>query len=500
MRYPYRLLVAAILLVHLIALAATASVQVEIERAVKAVPMKTATVGISVRDANSRATLADINASMSMIPASNMKLLTTGAALHVLGPDYTFDTKLLRDGDRLIVVGSGDPAFGDPHLLALMSANGSRGIGIEQFLDFWVQPVVQSGMTHISELIIDDRVFDREYVHSTWPIEQLNRRYCAEVAGLNFHLNVLHFFPRPTANGGRPDISNFEPFAPWLDVGNSATSRTGKDDPNSVWIARPNGTNALRVYGNVKHTYRVAVPVTIHDMPTFFGRLLADRLQAAGVKVDSVRLAHEHEPSPNGKPIAPMISTPLATIVERCNRDSQNLYAEAMLKRVGGILTQQPGSWVNGSAMIRHAAHERLGSPSLAASIIVADGSGLSRDNRVSPATLTAWLNTFHADEDLERVFYESLAVPGQDGTLRTRFRSADLHGMEVHAKSGYINGVSCLSGYVTAPDGRRRSFSVMVNDIPDPSTLRRARELQEQIVLILARDLAAVEVRLGSD
>ncbi len=500
MSHLARLVVVALLVVQSVPTLVFGSVQVELERAVKGTPLRGATLGVSIRDSDTRTTIGEINPDEAMIPASNMKLLTTGAALHVFGGDFSFHTRLLREGDRLIVKGEGDPGFGDPQLLAMMNANDGRGLGVEEFLDLWIQPILDSGIEQVNELIIDARVFDREFVHHTWPVEQLNRRYCAEVAGLNFHLNVLHFYPSPGANGGRPDVSRFEPYIPSLEIANSSTSRTGRDDPNSVWIARQHGTNNLRFYGNVKHTYRAPVPVTIHDMPTLFGRLLAHRLNQAGVSVASVRLAELSDPKFEGELAAPIISTPLSTILVRCNRDSQNLYAEAILKRIGAALTRQPGSWVNGATMVRHAIHERLGRPGLASSIVIADGSGLSRDNRVSPAAMTAWLNTFHNDDAVEYTFIESLATPGGPGTLRNRFRTTNLHGMFVHAKSGYINGVSCLSGYVTAPDGRRRSFSIMMNDIPDPLTLRRSRELQEEIVGIIARDLASMEVRMGSD
>jgi len=133
---------------------------------------------------------------------------------------------------------------------------------------------------------------------------------------------------------------------------------------------------------------------------------------------------------------------------------------------------------------------------------VVSDGSGPSRGNRVSPETLTAWLNTFHHDERLGAIFIDSLAQPGGQGTLRRRFGSVDFGEVSVHAKSGYINEVSCLSGYVTTSDGRRRSFSVMVNDLPNRTAVRHARSLQEQIVKIIADDMARErdEITLGSD
>lgn len=475
------------------------SITAEVDRAIRSASLEGATVAVSIRDSETNVPLVSINADRPMIPASNMKLLTTGAALHVLGPDFTFNTKLKRDGDRLIVIGDGDPAFGDPALLELMSINGKAGIGIDSFLGIWTDAVRDAGIAAVGELIIDDRIFDREYIHSGWPVDQLNRRYCAEVAGLNFHLNVLHFFPRPT-DGSRPDISRFEPHASWLRVGNSASSRRGNDDTNSVWIARQLGTNSLRVYGNVKFEYRVPVPVTVHDMPNFFAQLLADRLKRLGVTVGSYRQAELDERLEQGELVAPVISTPISTAIERCNRDSQNLYAEALLKRIGAMMTQQPGSWSNGGAVLRHAAQERLGSHALLAGIVVSDGSGLSRGNRVAPTTLTAWLNTFHHDQRLGPIFIESLARPGNHGTLRRRFGSVDLNGAFVHAKSGYINEVSCLSGFVTTTEGRRRSFSVMINDIPNRNSLRHARLLQEQIVKIIADDLVREEITLGSD
>ena len=137
--------------------------------------------------------------------------------------------------------------------------------------------------------------------------------------------------------------------------------------------------------------------------------------------------------------------------------------------------------------------------PVLSAKVVVADGSGLSRQNRIAPATMTAWLNTFADDDRLGAIFINSLAVPGEKGTLRKRFREENLEeGTLVQAKSGYIDGVSCLSGYVTATDGRRRSFSIMVNRLT--RSARPAKRLQEKIVAAIAKDLAPVEVQLGSD
>lgn len=489
---------------------AHADLRSDIEQAMRSSSLQNASIGISVRDADTGRSLYAHNASDRFIPASNMKLLTSGAALHVLGPAFEFRTRLVQRGQDLVIVGDGDPGFGDPVLLQLMQFGEFDGIDVETFLGIWADAVEQAGISRVNNVIVDDRMFDRVFVHSTWPVDQLNRWYCAEVCGFNFHLNVLHFYPRPVP-GARPDISNVQPRAPWLHPTNRGTSRTGPKDQPTVWIARAASSNAMTVFGNVKHAYGEDNPVrvTVHDMPTFFAQLFADRLERAGVSVAGHRAARSDDAVFNPDDMAgsesivgPVIATPISTAVTRCNRDSQNMYAEALLKRIGREMTGEPGSWINGSAIVRHVMLERIDDASLASRAVIRDGSGMSRHNSVAPATLTAWLNSFHQDSTLGDMFINSLAEPGSTGTLRRRFDDQDLHGAAVRAKSGYINQVSCLSGFVTMPDGRRRSFSILCNDVQSSAT-RHARTLQEEVVAAIARDMAqqpSPAVSLGSD
>ena len=497
--------------VSLAAPAARADLEAEVRLEIQRSQITRGMIGVSIRDADSeRAALASIlwsNGTFStaadapLIPASNMKLLTTGAALHALGPDFVFQTRLLRDGNRLIIRGDGDPAFGDPELLATMVVGERQGLSVDDFMALWVEPVAQASIRGAVEIVMDDRIFAREFAHPVWPADQLTQRYCAEVSGFNFHLNVLHFYPRPSAYGdGHPDLSVFEPRAGWLSPRNRATSARGPNDQSTVWIARRPGTNDLTFYGNVKFAYRAPVPVTLHDMPTFFAHLLAERLEQRGVSVRSWRLATEDDGPLTGADCAPIIKTPLAVALARCNTDSQNLYAEALLKRTCYERTRQSASWNVAAAILRNIAHERLALPFAPPDLIVSDGSGLSRENRVAPATLTAWLGSFHRDAALGPVFKASLAIAGENGTLDNRFSGIDLFGAEIRAKSGFINNVSCLSGYVTMPDGRCRAFSVMANDLNSLADVRLAKKLQERIVSAIARDLASVEMSMGSD
>ena len=231
---------------------AVGDLQDDVGLAIRVANFQKAMVAVSVREAGTGEAIVAIEADELMIPASNMKLLTTGTALHVLGPAFEFKTKLLREGERLIVVGDGDPAFGDPDLLALMQLGEFDGLDIEQFLDLWVKPVVDTGIEHIAEVVVDDRIFDREFVHKDWPGDQLNRRYCAEVAGLNFHRNLLYFFPRHNQSV-RPNIRIFRPHPPWLEIKNGGTTRQGPAERGAEMgtqnkMTRPLGRGCLKPY------------------------------------------------------------------------------------------------------------------------------------------------------------------------------------------------------------------------------------------------------------
>jgi len=465
---------------------AVASLQGEAEQAVRLHGIDLDDVGIAVVDPSTGRMLIDINSSTARIPASNMKLLTSGTAARVLGADFRYRTRLISTSDDLVVLGSGDPAFGDSVLLGRMTDAKGQSMNIESFLDLWTNPAVDAGIKEVDELIIDDRIFDREYTHPSWPSEQLVNRYCAGVAGLNFHRNIIRFYPRPGTRGA--NVNHVSPATRTLDVTNRIKCDQSKPDSSLVRVSRKHGTNEITLSGNVTVPMRVPVEVTVHDAPGFFASLLAERLESRGIDVETVRLATRNDPDFQGPNIGPAIVSPLQLILERCNHDSYNLYAEALLKTIGSKATGAPGSFANGSRAIEEAVRDQ--DASHAANLQVADGSGMSRDNRIAPASLAYWLAGFDPSEADDTLFIESLPTPGQ-GTLENRFGNRNLGGATVHAKSGYLNGVCSLSGYVTTPDGRRLTFSIIVNDRNTPA--RQAKKMQEHIVEQLAHSLASV-------
>lgn len=490
-------LVAALLSPLLLCAIASGDITADIQRALRAIDLRKAKVSISVRNVDSNAEVIDIDAERPMMPASNLKLLTTGAFLHAFGKDFSFHTRMLRAHDDLVVVGDGDPAFGDPELLADMTytdakGNAKKGLDIETLMSMWVQAIKDDQVTAIDELIIDARIFDGVSYHPNWPKDQYKEDYCAQVWGLNFHHNLLHVWPRPRS-GGSADVNRISPNAPWLIRANAATSRTGSQDRHTFWINRPPNQNSITFNGNVKVAATDPASVTLNDTPNFFARLFAERIRAAGITVKSYRAATPEDPSfLEGNAIGPEVRTPIATVLYRCNTDSDNLYAECLLKRLGRAASKSPGSWANGTAALRHAVAERLANPALAGSINPDDGSGLSRENRVTASAITAWLDSFAKDSELGPTYLESMAIGGKTGTVKKRFKDIERTGCLVQCKTGYIRGVSCLSGFVTAPDGRRMSFSVLCNELVESDAVGKAKSLQEKVVAAIAEELAA--------
>jgi D-alanyl-D-alanine carboxypeptidase/D-alanyl-D-alanine-endopeptidase (penicillin-binding protein 4) len=280
-------------------------------------------------------------------------------------------------------------------------------------------------------------------------------------------------------------------------------SRTVREGNNSAWLTRDDGDNKFTLRGDVRHQSLSPIEVTYHNPATFVGRLFANELPKHNIaaKLASVRLAEDHDDF-SGATVVAVVSTPLPEVLKRCNTDSANLYAESLMKRMGHAVTNDPGSWTNGPTVLRMMLTEKVG-PAAAASTVITDGSGMSRENAVCPSTYTKWLSVIGADKRLSQTFTDSLAEVGT-GTLRKRFQGAgNKPKNHLQAKSGYINGVRTLSGYLTNQDTSRQvTFSVMVNGIKSDVAHTSALELHEEVVRLadkwLTQRAAAERPKIG--
>ena len=468
------------------------SLQDEVKGLVKSIGPRKGTVAVSVRDDQGQE-VVNIRGDAPLMPASNQKLLTTGAALRILGPDFTFQTRLVHAGDRLVVVGDGDPAFGDPELLERMTYTAEdgttrKGMTIDALLALWTDAAKAAGIGRVRELVIDDRIFDRSTCHADWPVDQLHEAYCAEVSGVNFHVNRIDFWAVPSPRGA--EITRTEPACDFVGIRNATTPGRTKED--AIWIQREADANDFTIRGFLRKPLVAPVSVTVDAPAAFFGNLLAERLRKAGVQVGAVRLAAADEPRAEGATIGPVFQTPIDAAVTRCNVDSQNMYAESLLKRLGHAATGQPGSWNNGSEAMERLVSARVGG---AAGLEAADGSGMSRANRVTASVLTAWVSDLLREPAIGPVFLRSLAVGGRSGTVQKRFRDIDPSTAVVRCKTGYIQGVCSLSGVVDCANGRRPVFSVICNDF-EGDGVGRAKQLQEAVAKAVLRAYGRMPTR----
>lgn len=462
-------------------------------------------VSICVMDVGRRDILADIEADRQMIPASNMKLVTTATALATLGKDFTFSTKLKLLGVKeapagdglpaLVVEGDGDPAFGAPKVLE------QAGYNVDQMLGWWLDAVEATGLNNFGQLIIDDRVFEHgptQRVHPTWPTNQLHRWYCAQVMGINFYDNCFRINAAPTRRGQDARVSIY-PYGPFVQT--EMRLVTGRADQWDI-ITRPD-SNRISFRGTLSN--RQTQDVAMHDPAMVFGEMLKHELAKRGITVREVVRPADDQRLTKGKALH-QLNTTLQAVLNRTNQDSQNLYAEALLKRCGNKITGAPGSFENGAAAVRAYLSKTISDPTLAASIQVVDGSGLSRDNRVSARALIEVLRVQAVGENFGP-YLASLSKPGQPGSLgrRQRFEGQDKLTADLYAKTGTINHVSTLSGYLVYPQADEASarvlaFSILINGYGkgDARNISGAkiREVQDELVKRMDKEASGAGVR----
>ncbi|MHC4955476.1 MAG: D-alanyl-D-alanine carboxypeptidase/D-alanyl-D-alanine endopeptidase [Planctomycetota bacterium] len=398
--------------------------------------------------------LLSVNADTPRIPASNQKVLTAAAALRRLGRDFSFRTTFAKAPDgSLVVVGDGDPNMsgrffdGDPNAVLRALARDLKKDGLT---------AAPGG------IVLDAGRFDDEFVHPDWPVEQRDRWYAAPVAALLYNDSCWDITVRPGARAGAAVTVEVEPslLRPRIDVACSTVARGARHGVHLLHAE----DGGLRIQGGVvAGSSGEGGHLTVKDPVLFFGRALRAALDAAGIKVEG---AVRRGSVAKREELLVYKSSLRRTLGVMLGR-SQNLYAECIYKRTGG------GTFEGGAAAVRAVLAE-MKIP--VGGLVVRDGSGLSRGNRVAPVTLYRVLDGLRD----EPAFVESLASGGE-GTLRRRYR--DL-GKRIRAKTGTIRGVSSLCGYVEGARGNRYVFVVLANG----RSVAHARRFQDLVVQTLAR------------
>lgn len=441
--------------------------------------LKNATIGIEIvqlGDSPDQArVLYEHDAHTPLMPASNLKLVTTSAFLDRMGSDFKFRTWLVLHDNDLVIWGDGDPTLGDSELMRRV------GWTVLTVYQSWAEQLKKRGIASVRNVVVDDSVFDQDFFNADWPRNQAHKSYEPQVGGVNFNANCLDFYVRTTSPGQLVQYTT-DPPTHYADIRNSCI--TGHE--NAIWLSRQLGTNDIVLRGQTNVSNTVPVSVTIDDPPMYAATVLAETLKSSGIQVtgkvqrDRDNRAQFNAADENAKkqwiPIA-IHETPLPVVLARCNKDSMNLYAESLCKRLGHEVANAPGSWQNGIAAVS-AFLSRLGIADSEYHLV--DGCGLARDDHVSANLLVRVLR--HDFESPNRqTFLNSLSVAGHDGTLSDRFRGTDLQG-RIFGKSGYISTVSSLSGFLHGKSGRWYVFTILMNGVPAGAN-NSAKLLQERIV-----------------
>jgi D-alanyl-D-alanine carboxypeptidase/D-alanyl-D-alanine-endopeptidase (penicillin-binding protein 4) len=446
------------------------------------------TWGVKVQDLATGEVLFERNAWRALTPASNMKVFTTAAALDILGPDYQYRTDLyargrIKDGvleGDLFIRGSGDPSFGGE----LDDENNT--MPTQPFFE-WANALKNLGINTITGNIIgDDDIFDDMAVGEGWESEDYNKYYAAQISGLPLTENMVGIKVRGRGRGLKGEIT-WEP-------GNTNYVNIINDTNRGGGLQRANHSNTISVRTSVREGREGLWTIPIENPTLMFATVLKETLQRTGITVlgeamdvDSLVEKPNYRSSWQMKVVASHYSSPLKDIVKIINKKSHNMYAEHLLKTVGAHASwdgiPRPGSAQRGSRAIKEFLR-RIGADT--EPIIIVDGSGLSRINKITPAAMVRILEYMwnHPNPEVRDAFYNSLSIAGIDGTLKKRMKSYPTMG-NVHGKTGFISNVRSLSGYVQTMAGTPIAFALICNGFSSRSAVTN---IQDNIVKLIAK------------
>ncbi len=412
-------------------------------------------VGLHVVDLESGEEVYAVGAETLLNPASTMKILTSAAALRTLGPAYRFTTDVSHDGDlttagvlngNLYVRGTGDPTF------------------VVEKLWKMVRDLRLAGVERIDgNVIFDDSFHSGGTVLPGWDKPEDVERgtpYFATLSALSLNANTVTLMIAPAVESGSPARVELEtPVKGYVEIENQIVTGV-PGTRRSIDVERvvsPDGVK-LVLTGSIPggDPDRLPITRTVPDPTAHFIAAFRAQLDEQGIGV-SGRFRRGTVPD-DVEHLLLVESPPMSSILAEMNKRSLNFFAEQVLRTLGAEVLGD-GSTDGGLAVVRSYLDGLGIAPS---EVVLVNGSGLSRSGQMAPVVLTAVLTDMARDPRVSPEFAASLAIGGTDGTLWSRLR--DEPG-RLRAKTGTIENVHCLAGYVDAEDGHRYAFAFLVND-----------------------------------
>ncbi len=436
--------------------------------------LRTAKISVVIQDLQNETTLADHNPSMIVSPASTLKVITTAAALKTLGADYRFETELSYTGQivgsvlegNVVITGGGDPSLGSGYL-------GTQAF--EELLQEWVGATRSLGISEIKgQILADASLFGREGVPPSWATKDVGNYYAAGSYGLNVHDNLYFLrFQQGLKQGDATKVAAIEPTVPNFFMENRViTGAPGSGDQAYIF------GSAFQPDAYVEGTIPPGASIftikgSLPDPAAFLVHHFRSALQEGGITSDQEGITHYNLYRPETSLVFHTThSPPLTELVTITNRESVNLYAECMGKKMSHDIPEfsLQGFWQQAGVEARVLSN--------------ADFSGLSQQNQVSGRFMTDALQRIYQDPEWYAAVRTSLSRGGIDGTLKNMFKSSTTKG-RVYAKSGLINGVRCYIGYLDMPGDEVYGFAVLAQGF-SCSSREMSRKFERLIEAVL--------------
>jgi len=442
-------------------------------------------VGIKITSLNSGKVIFENDAEKYFIPASNMKNFTVAAALEKLGPDFRFVTSVYAaakpdatgtiKGD-LRIFGRGDIS------ISTAFNNGDYSKGIDNLVD----RIIAGGVRRIEgDLVGDESYFKGNAVPYTWEWDDLQWYDGAEISALPVNNNAVDLNVKPGLSQGSPCVVSVLPQTPLMPVVNSCTT-TSSGQPRTLKVFKPLGRNVLEISGTMPSNDKGFIGYIAFTHPAeMFMELFSQRLAIKNITfTGKIRIDSSKSTTTDMVEIATLESPPFSLIAAKTMKPSQNMFTENILWTLGERFGRQSSATADSSTLGINVVKDFLNQISIPRDAVLHyDGSGMSRHDQITPASVVTLFTYMAKQSKNAQVWRDSLTVGGVDGTLSRRFMGTAAAG-NMLGKTGTLDQVSALSGYLTTAGGEQIVISIMVNGVAETRT---RTSLIDDIVVQLA-------------
>lgn len=425
--------------------------------------------GIVVQQLGSARLLYNRDGDRLFVPASNVKLITTAVALRQLGAATRLRTSVYRlpstdNLSNLLVVGRGDPSL--------------TTVGLQSI----AQQLKQRGERQIGQISFDDGYFRGEQINGDWEWDDLSTDYAPAINSSILGQNATYLSVSPQQVGmplkytwADPSLSNWQ-------VENQSITVDVNQESNIDAIA-VFGKPVIRLTGKLaKNSQPIRLDLPVLNPTESFISAFRQTLNLAGISVNNTRWVVDRSILSLPE-VAAIDSPPISELIKETNLQSNNVYAEVLLKSIGRSHPQHLTKAESTSALGIEIFKQRLTELGVdAQAYYLRDGSGLSRHNLVAPMAFIRVLAAMATLPEAQ-IYRDSLPIAGVSGSLRNRMKGTVAQGI-VRAKTGSMSGIIGLSGYVNSPTYSPLVFSIILNQ-HDRSTSSMAKVIDEVVVLL---------------